>query len=240
MRKKVSYIFLFFFVLLLFLASVSLSGFARTVSSYEKFLVHHDFYRAIIMYFRYAKETMATFTFDYKDLLFAILVDFPFSLVCLLIALRSLPGRHPYEFKSFVWFIFAINIGRFVAFIFFKGVWMVIKTLVIDFRPHWKVPLIDSFYMGAILACIIIYIWLTARTFKVDALEAVRTFIVSHVIYCGIVYIFITFVPDNRATRFVNKNMGLRTIVQSYILDVDKVSQGGHVLSLLRIKPFHM
>ena len=234
------YTFLLFFVSSLFLISINLSVFARAVSSYEKFLVHHNFYRSIVMYLRYAKEIMATFAFDYKDLLFAILVDFPFSLVCLLIALRSLPGRHPYEFKSFVWFFFAINIGRFVAFIFFKGIWIAIKTFVVDFRPHWLIPFTESFYMATIMVWIIIYIWLTARTFKLDALEAVRTFIISHVIYCGIAYIFVAFVPDNRAASFVNKNTGLRTIVQSYILDVDKIVRGSSILSLIRIKAFHI
>ncbi len=239
MRKKI-----FFTIIILLFTLLSgifyLCAFAKNKSSYETFLFQHDFYRNIVIYFRYAKEVIKEFTFDYNDLLLMIIVDLPFSLLCLWLALYSLPTRQPYEFKNYIWFLFAINIGRFIGFLFFKGVWMAIEGVVINFKPHWRLPFTEAFYLYVILSWVIVYIWLLARTFKLSAFGAARTFVISHLIYCSVVYAFVLFVPDKRIASFVNKNMGLRTIVQSYILDVDKIAQRAPFLSLIRIKSFHM
>ena len=209
-------------------------------AAYNNFMAHHSIYRSIITYFDYAKGAMKGYSFGYKDLAFMVGVDLPLSLFFLWIALRLLSGRREREVKNYVWFLFAINIWRFLSFLSFYLLWLVVDNLVISFRPQWRVPFMDILSIYAISVFFGVYVWLLARTFKTGFFGSLKVFFISHILYCAVAALAVFAIPNNRIASFVDKNMGLKPIVQGYLRDVEKISQGDNVFSLVRIRAYHM
>jgi len=236
MKKRLCLVLAAVLSVLLFNAYVS----AAASSVYDNFIARHSIYRSIVMYFNYARETMVVYNFDYRDLIFMISMDLPLSLLFLWMGLRSLSGRRKLEIKSYLWFLFAVNIGRFLSFLFFYLMWIIVKSSVIVLKPQWETPFLDVFSMYAISMFFVVYVWLLARTFKLNLFGALKVFFVSHILYCAVAALAVFVIPDNRIVSFIDRNMGLKPIVQSYLRDVSKISQGGNVFSLIRIRTCHM
>ena len=213
---------------------------AAASNVYDNFIAHHSIYRGIVMYFNYARETMSTYSFGYRDLIFMISVDLPLSLLFLWMGLHSLSGRRKLEIKSYLWFLFAVNIGRFLSFLFFYLMWIIFKNSVIVLKPQWEAPFLDVFSMYAISMFFVVYVWLLARTFELEFFGALKVFFVSHILYCAVAALAVFAIPDNRVASFIDKNMGLKPIIQGYLRDVGKISQGDNAFSLIRIRTYHM
>jgi len=240
MKNKVFLISIGVIVIVLSLLLLDTNVLAADMSVYNKFIAQHSLYRSIVMYFNYAKETMSTYSFDYRDLIFMIGVDLPLSLLFLWMGLRSLSGRRKQEIKGYLWFLFAVNISRFLSFLFFYAVWVAIKSSIIVLKPAWEAPFSDVFSMYAISMFFVVYVWLLARSFKLEFFGALKVFFVSHVLYCAVAALAVFVIPDNRIASFINKNMGFKPIVQGYLRDVGKISQGDNAFSLIRIRTYHM
>lgn len=225
---------------LLSIVLFNMHALAASPSAYDNFIAHHSLYRNIVMYFNYVKDAMGTYSFDYRDLAFMIGVDLPLSFLFLWMGLYSLSGRRELEIKNYLWFLFAVNIWRFLSFLFFYLVWVTIKDFVIVLRPQWQAPFLDVFSMYVISMFFVVYVWLLARTFKLELFGALKVFFVSHILYCAVAALAVFAIPDNRIASFIDKNMGLKPIVQGYLRDVGKISQGDNVFSLVRIRTYHM
>ncbi len=241
MRKKLGIITACIFITAIIIVPIfSAHASSKSLNIYNRFLANQDYYKSIIMYFRHAKGDVSGYSFNYKDLLLMLGADLPLSFLCLWLSLRLLSGRRGPETKNYIWFIIAVNIGRFLSFLSVYFVWSVIKYFIIALKPAWEQSIINGFYVYAILMFFIVYVWLQARTFGLSALDSLKVFFISHALYCGIVALFVFVVPNKHAVEFVDKNMGFEPIIQSYLLDVDKISKGDNMLYLARLRMYHI
>ena len=210
------------------------------MAGYGLFLHSHRYYAGIVNYLKVTQYLAISYKFNYRDLLFMVIVDFPLSFLSLWLAIFVATGNKRINPKSYAWFLFIYNLTRFIAFIGFKILWAGLYAMLIRLEPSLKVPVFDAFSVYVIVNLVLIYIWLLARTFNLGALSAAKTFLVSHLLYCVVIVAAVFVFSLGANTSIIKKNAGFNPIVQSCTLDVNKITSGRNIFSFIRLRPFHL
>jgi len=181
-------------------------------------------------------------SFSWLDLVATILVDLPLSCFCFWLMLWLFKGVNDLSIMKLLSFLLVYNISRFMAFIFFKGLWWTLDFFVIRLDPSLKTIIADYFFIVFFVGMILLYIWILARSFKLDFIETVKVSLASHLAYFLIVFLVTRFInfESNQYLKLVNKNIGLAPIVQTHLIDAAKIVEKKSLLSLIEFRPFHI
>lgn len=252
-RRRMRRIFILLFIISLFLNYPALSLDSKEIILKQKIsfvqrefkgFFKGDFYNRIINYIqKERKKTKGPLKLQPLEITFLTIIDLLLSGLSLWLAILLLTGMKTLVVKRYLWFLFIFNISRFILLVFFLGVWDVLDFLVIRLRADLKSVLLDNFSMVVIITFVLIYIWLLARTFGLNFFGALGTFLSSHLIYFLIIFLFIILIgiPEQiRLFNLIKENIGINSIVGSYLLDIDKITNEPGILSLIRISPFHL
>jgi len=210
---------------------------------YEQFLKQRGFYSTIIKYLRFEEKTDKTQVLSLNDSLIVFGVDFVFSLFCLWLTLLLLVGKKfASSVKNFGWFFFSFNLVWFVFLLFYKMSWSLLDFLVMRLRPDLAPPITDSYCFIIIVASVLLYIWVLARTFHLNFYGAFGTFAISNLAYLGVIFLVFSFINpgESRILNLIKDNLGVKPVIHSYLSDVKKITSDSGILSLVRIKPFHI
>lgn len=235
-------IFICLFIAVLFLNNLPVK--AEDGKEYEEFLKQPYLYSRIINYLRKEKEAEAEQSSDYglKDSIVLFAIDLFLSLLCLWLAILLLTGTKTVSMKRYLWFMFIFNLTWFIFLLLFRVAWQVLDFLIIRLRPDLGTAFIDNLSLVVIISAGAIYLWLLARTFGLNFYGSLGVFLISHLSYFLVIFLFFLFVGlrENLVFNLVKENLGIRPIIQSYLADVNKIIWGQNTLSFIRIRPFHL
>jgi len=229
--------FIFIFFMSLFL---TLPLEAEDRSDYKGFLNPTSLRNIVRDYFQIERRVRKSFSFKPEDFIVMVGLDLPLSLFCLWVALFFLTEIKSLVAKKYIWFLFVFNLSWFISLILLKGAWYILDFLIIRARPELLNRVVDNFSVGVMLIPIPIYIWLLARTFNLNFFGASITFFTSHLIYF-LIGLLVLFIPlENKVLDLVQKNVGFKPIVRSYLWDARKITSRQSILTLVKVRPFHL
>lgn len=241
-RKKSSLLKVIFICLFTITLFLNIPAMAKDGKEYEEFLKKPHIYSNIINYLRQERSAKESFNLRIEDLVVLIIVDLFLSLFCLWLAIRLLSGMRTLSVKRYLWFLFIFNLTWFISLLVFNVAWQVLDFLVVKLRPDLGLLIIDNLYLIAIVVAMLIYIWLLARTFGLSFFAALGVFFTSHLLYFLIIFLLFPMVTfkENRFFNLVKKNLGVKSVIQGYLSDINKIVSGQNILSYIRIRPFHL
>ena len=176
-----------------------------------------------------------------QDAAVYIVVDVLVAFVCLWVALYFMSGQKIVEFKRYFWFFIALNIGWFVILYLNYFFWGMLDYLVLRLRPEYKNELLNFFFVAIIVESAVLYIWLLARNFSLDFIGAAGTFVISQAIFFIIFFIFSIAAPKNSTyCVVVNNHIGFLPSLHGYLRDAAAISSHGGVMSLIRLRFYHL
>jgi len=246
-------------LILLFMVTLSFSQFAlakdktldnlsKEINSWrttvENFLANLDIYNRTINYIQEERDAKDVVRLGLRETAVLFIVDLVLSLLSLWLAIFFMTEMKNRAIKQYLWFIFIWNVTWVVILILSKVAWGMLNFLVISIRPDLGPLILIHFPLILIIFTMLIYIWLLARTFSLNFFGALGVFITSHLVY--FVIIFILLVGATHASSLkelyqkVSGTFGIRPVVRQYIKDSVKIAQGQDILSLIRIKAFHL
>jgi hypothetical protein len=219
----------------------------RQISSlqreYKEFFKNLDFYNRIINYIQKERPKAKTpLKLEPAEIIFLTATDLLLSLLSLWLAMLLLTGMKTLIVKAYLWFLFIFNVSRFIFLLLFKGAWEVLEFLIIRLQPNLESIILNNFSIIVIIIVVLIYIWLLARTFSLNFFGALGTFLASHLIYILVIFLFFSSLSpkENRLFNLAKENLGIKPIIQVYLWDLNKIITGQDILSLVRIRPFHL
>lgn len=229
----------------LFITMMLVTALARAEDGkeYEQFLKKRSgFYGIVINYLRQEQKAEKAQPLNFNDSLVLFGIDLAFSLFCLSLALLLLVGKKVLSVKNFFWFLFILNFSWFMFLLVYRMSWDVLDFLVMRLRPDLIHPISDSFCFIIIIISIAIYIWLLARTFHLGFNGSLGVFLVSHLFYLSVIFLVFTSVNlgEDNFFNLCKENLGLRPIIHTYLSDVNKISSSQNILSLVRVRPYHL
>jgi len=101
----------------------------------------------------------------------------------------------------------------------------------------------DHFFVYFVIATILVYVWLLARTFNLNFFGALGSFAVAHIAYFFIVFfIFAVYSPQiqNKLYLVARDTTGIRGVVSSYVADMNNITTSASFYSFIKIKYFHI
>lgn len=158
-------------------------------------------------------------------------IDLVISFACLLLTLLLLTGRKAFSLKSYGWFLFSLNLSWFIFLLVLRLTWNILDYLLINLQPSLRTVIASGFYNVIIIAAVILYVWLLARSFSLNFYGASGTFLISNL--CYFIVIFVFFILSGQ-------KLGIEPFIKDYLSDVDKVTTGQNILSFIRFRPFHI
>ncbi len=219
----------------------SLSASADNGREYEEVLKQDGPYSSVIGYLHRERRILRLQSFDFKNSTIAVAIDLCLSFFCLWLALLWAANNKAAKIKEYPWFLFIFNLTWFVFLLSFKGVWHVLGVVLVNARPDLHPAVIDIFSISVIATSVFVYIWLLARTFGLNFIGAFKTFLFSHLVYFLIISLFLFIYPkQNRIFEFANKNFGIAPITKNCLLDIDKITSRRNILSLIKVRAFHI
>ena len=168
--------------------------------------------------------------------------DLVLSLACLWLSLLLAAGFKLFSAKQYLWFLFMLNLSWFILFAIFKGIWEVLNFLVIRLEPDLAAVTLHNFSLAVIITSSVVYIWLIARTFGLNFFASLKVALSLHLIYAVVILSIVGFVKpqEKRWLKLVEENFGLRAVADCYISDIRKITSKMPLLSLIRIRTFHL
>lgn len=198
-------------------------------------------YSRITSYLGTERKTTLTHKLLPKDFILLTLIDTCLSLFCLWFTILLLLKSKKLIIKNYLWFLGVFNFAWFICLLIFKGFWQILVFLIIKDHPELQLSIIDSFSFFVIATAVSIYLWLLARTFKLNFFGALGTTLIFHSIYFVIILSLSFISPkDNKLFNSIEKHLGMKTFVHNYLLDVKKISTQKNLLSYIRFRPFHL
>jgi hypothetical protein len=209
----------------------------------ENFLANLDIYNRAINYIQEEREAKDVVKLNLQETLVLFIADLVLSLLSLWLVIFFMTEMKIVAAKKYLWFLFIRNVTWFVIVILSKIAWGILDFLVISTRQDLS-PLVSiNFPLILIIFTVLIYIWLLARSFSLNFFGALGVFITSHLVYFMIIFIVLGSIH-----RFASEGLylparqvlGIRQVIRSYIMDSQKIAQRKDLLSLVRIKAFHL
>jgi hypothetical protein len=207
---------------------------------YEASLKQPGLYNNAINYLRRERAREQTEGLNPKEFIILFSVDLFFSFFCLWLALVFLTDKRFFPVKSYIWFLFIFNLSWFISLLLLKAAWGILFSLVIVLSPSLRTAIFDGFSLVAVIASVLLYIWLLARTFNLNFFGASETFLISHLGYLVIIFLFFIYFKENKFFNLPAHSMGIGPIIKSYLSDVDKIATGQSIFSLIRFRPYHL
>ena len=200
-----------------------------------------NFYGWAVYYLRQANETRPA-ALEVQEQVVVSSIDVILSAFCMYVALWMCTGTKIVIFKKYLWFIFGFNLAWCILLLVFRTGWEALDFLVIKLQPDLKDTVWNHFALAVVITPVFLYIWLIARTFSLKFYAALGTFLISHALYLLIIYLFISFIPSegNGGVTLIKETMGLTPVVQSYLSDINHITTKQPLMSLLRVRPFHL
>jgi hypothetical protein len=210
---------------------------------FENFLANLDIYNRAINYIQEEREAKDVVKLNLQETLVLFIVDLVLSLLSLWLAIFFMTEMKMVAAKKYLWFLFIWNVTWFVILILSKVSWGILDFLVISTRQDLS-PLISiNFPLILIIFTMLIYIWLLARSFSLNFFGALGVFITSHLVYFVMIFLILSstriFGPE-RLYLSARQGLSIRQVIRSYIMDSQKIAQRKDLLSLVRIKAFHL
>ena len=178
---------------------------------------------------------------DIKETVILTVGNLVLSLLCLVLAV-FLVTKVPAS-QKYLWFLFIFNVSWFIMVIIAKGVWATLDYLVIKLEPALAGGIYDHFFIIFVIVTMLIYIWLLARTFGLNFYGALGSFLVAHFIYFFVVAFFLAvFSPYNESRVFslIGENIGIRSVIRSYVGDMNSISHNADIGSFVKFKYYHL
>jgi len=176
-----------------------------------------------------------------KDAVILTVGNLVLSLFCLLLAI-SLIAKASVP-KKYLWFLFIFNITWLIVTLIAKGVWSSLDYLIIKLQPDLAPRFYDHFLLYFVIATILVYVWLLARTFNLNFFGAVGSFVVAHIAYFFIVaFVFSVYRPSVQNALYLaaRETTGARGVMASYIGDMNSITTHTSIYSFIKIKYFHI
>lgn len=244
MKERERHLLIRVIFIFLFTTTLCLNSLAWLKDGKESggFLKKPNLYSHIINYLHKEKTIAKSSKLEPADFIVLALTDLLFSLFCLWLAILLLTGMKNLWVKRYLWFLFIFNLTWLIFLLLFKFAWEALDFMIVKLRPDLGPLIIDNFSLVVIITAGLIYIWLLARIFSLSFFSALGTFLISHLLYFSIIFLCILFVSPKESKLFnlVKENLGIRPIIQSYLLDINKITSGKNILTLVRIRPFRL
>ena len=214
-------------------------------TQFEGYLGSLDIYNRIINYIQKERnvEDKNPIAQDPGASAVLFVADLVLSLFCLWITIFFLTEMKITAIKKYLWFVFIWNVAWVVELLISKGAWGILDFMVIRLRPDLGPVILDRLPIILIVATILMYIWLLARTFSLNFLGALGVFFASHLVYFVIIFIILAATNNPGAERLhtaVKQNLSLQQAARNYILDSQNIARNANILSFVRIKAFHL
>ncbi len=167
--------------------------------------------------------------------------DLLISMLCLCLAV-FLVAKVPAS-EKYLWFLFIFNVSWLVLVMVCKGIWGMLDYLVIKLEPNLGATIYDHFFIVYIIATMLMFIWLLARTFGMNFYGALGSFLLSHLIYffvIAFVFAVFSFNSENRIFSLAKENMGIRSSIRGYVRDMNNISGKADLGSFVKIKYYHL
>ncbi|MCM8801082.1 MAG: hypothetical protein NC912_03600 [Candidatus Omnitrophica bacterium] len=208
----------------------------------DEFIASLNLYNRIITYIQNVRAIESEK--DVKPSLFKTsnIIDIFLSFFSLFIVMYFFMHLKNMRIRKYLWFIFIWNIAWFVELFVLRGVWSVLN-LILGLRPDLEQVIQDNSCLIFIIVSSLIYIWLLARSFSLDFKGALSTFLASHLIYFIFAFLAIQITLSLGLKRFhyaFKQDLGAYPIFRDYIMDNTYLAKEQSVLSLLKIKGFHL
>lgn len=234
---------LFLIVFILLCANVFfLSVPARCLENkeYEQSLKQPGLYNNIINYLRDERARVESKGLNPKDFIILFGVDLFLSFFCLWLALVLLTDKRFFPAKSYIWFLFIFNLSWFILLLFLRVAWGILFSFVIVLQPSFRTAIFDGLSLVMVIAPVLLYIWLLARTFNLNFFGASETFLISHLGYLVIIFLLFIYFKENKFFNLPAHSMGIGPIIKSYLSDADKIVTGQSIFSLVKFRPYHL
>ena len=176
-----------------------------------------------------------------QESIIVIVGDLVVSLLCLCLAV-FLVTKVPAS-QKYLWFLFVFNVSWFVLCMIARGIWGMLDYLVIKLEPTYAVGIYDHFFIIFIIATMLVFIWLLARTFGLNFYGALGSFLVSHVIYffvVAFVFTVFSFNTESRIFSLAKENMGIRSVISSYAQDMNNIARRADIGAFIKLKYYHL
>ncbi|TAN61866.1 hypothetical protein EPN16_02670 [bacterium] len=214
----------------------------KEFSACVNFLKNPDLYNRAISYIQRERRERAGVQPEQGKAIVLIFTDLFLSLSALCLTLRLIAGVKTFLYKKYLWFLFILNFGWFILLTVFKGVWEALYFMVIRLEPGLFGVIQDNFTLMVIAFSFFAYQWLLARTFSLRFFGALRVLFVSHLFYliaAFILFISLSFTGTDWP-QALKENIGPSAMAKGCISDIGKISARGNVLSLFRLRAFHL
>ncbi|MFA6216857.1 MAG: hypothetical protein WDL87_04300 [Candidatus Omnitrophota bacterium] len=194
--------------------------------------------------FDYTKpgEKEALVVVEFQDILILTGIDLLVSFVCVWLAFLFSIRIMAFDWKKFLVFFLNLNIGWFIVLLLFRGLWEIVSSLVIKLQPDLSGVFIQHFTIIILFVAVVFYLWLQARAFGLQFAESLKMFFISQCSYFMLVFLFFAFVSpwENRLVMAAQENLGIKPVIAAYVSDIEKVTSRRDLLSLARIRMFHL
>jgi len=238
MKKK-----LFIGVLILILSAVLFSTLlAQDKNIPEESSSTQNLYTQAIDYLRKVRETGTSFNSTIEEYVVIFFIDLGLSLFCLWAAVLLLIAIKVQFVRTLPWFLFIFNFTWIFMLLLFRLAWMSFGLLLVRLQADLALVIVDNFSFYIIIIACLIYIWLLARTFCLNFFGALGVFLASHIFYFLIILLLFSFAPvrDSRFFSLARESLGVKSVIKSYLSDVNNVASDKNVLDLIRIRAFHL
>lgn len=209
---------------------------------FRKFIKHPALISSIGTYFQ--RELKKEKARDIRPGESAVLffTDLVLSLACLWLSLLFTAGFKLFSAKQYLWFLSMLNLSWFILFAIFKGVWEVLNFLIIRLEPGLTAVTLHNFSLAVIIAVSVVYIWLIARTFSLNFFGSLKVALSTHLIYAAVILLLVGLVkPQEKGwLKLAEENFRLGAVADCYISDIRKITSKMPLLSLIRLRAFHL
>jgi hypothetical protein len=177
-----------------------------------------------------------------QDTVVLSVIDLLVSLACVWLAFFFSVRIVAQDWKKFLSFFMNLNIGWFVVLLLSRGLWEMLNALVFKFQTDLAGVFAQQLTVGILFIAVVFYIWLQARAFGLQFAESLKMFLVSQGMYFILVFLFFVFVPPGESSLLVSaqETLGMKPVIGKYVSDIQKVTSRQDILSLARIRLFHL
>ncbi|MFA5117620.1 MAG: hypothetical protein WC695_02075 [Candidatus Omnitrophota bacterium] len=179
---------------------------------------------------------------ELQDTVVLSVIDLLVSLACVWLAFFFSVRIVAQDWKKFLSFFLNLNIGWFVVLLLSRGLWEMLNALVFKFQTDLAGVFSQQLTVGILFIAVVFYIWLQARAFGLQFAESLKMFLVSQGMYFILVFLFFAFVPpgENSLLIAAQETLGMKPSIGKYVSDIQKVTSRQDILSLARIRLFHL
>jgi len=200
-------------------------------------------YNRAINYIQQEIEAKDAVRLDLRETVVLFIASLFLSLLSLWLAIFFMSEMKIVAAKKYLWFLFIWNVTWVVILILSKVSWGILNFLVISTRQDLGPLILIHFPLILIIFTMLIYIWLLARSFSFNFFGALGVFFTSHLVYFVMIFLILSstrIFGSERLYLSARQGLSIRQVIRSYIMDSQKIAQRKDLLSLVRIKAFHL